>query len=483
MAKDSIKEKEIQRSAVGKEILNKIIPYQESVNVEFKTRFHPSIGGVISAFLNTIGGTIYIGMAEGHQFLGTNGNETEMLLHVIDEITPNPQNYVRIEEDTRFGKPLIVVTVHHPDNNLAYSYRGKVYYRIGNINRIASQNDIISILQNRRVAHGLPVMTDYFPSDKKKREEFCHIKKKNNVRYKRLGTPSKNTSYFYKYVSLDVALTIFREIYDEEKKTKIAPQTIRFVEPPSWDDQYESRFYSANYAQIDNCPESYPKLYATCFTPREESEPAWQIYNRDKEGLGKRCVQFRLNQIGLRKELIKSLKDCTIVEGRVEYKSKYDIQTLHLSTNEKGNHSKEFDKYFSSFALDNFINLLLLKRTAFEHEQEVRIFIIYDNDKSHKASTKEDATHKDIPLNWLSMLEGIKVDSKCSNIEMELLQDEINQLIDNSSILDNENLKKKLKVTRYDVNEDEERDTHIPIGETYEEFSNRMEAKKNKGKS
>ena len=478
MAKDYSEDQLIQHSAIGEQNLNKIIPYKESVNVEFKTGFHPSIGGVISAFLNTIGGTIYIGMAEGHQFFGINRNEIGILLHVIDEITPNPQNYVKIEEDTRFGKPLIVVTVHYPDNNLTYSYRGKVYYRIGKINRIASPNDKNSILQNRRVANGLPVMTDYFPSDKEKRKEFYRIKKRNNVRYKRLGTPSKNTSYFYKYVSLDVALTIFREIYDKKKKTKIAPQTIRFVEPPSWDDQYESRFYSANYAQIDNSPESYPKLYATCFTPREESEPAWQIYNRDKEGLGKRCVQFRLNQIGLRKELIKNLKDCTIVEGRVEYKSKYDIQTLHLSTNEKGNHSKEFDKYFSSFALDNFINLLLLKRTAFEHEQEVRIFIIFDNDKSHKASTKKDATLKDIPLNWLSMLEGVKVDSKCSDIEMELLQDEINQLIDNSGILDKKNLKKKLEVKKYNVNEDEDRDGPLPIGETFEDFQKRIDTKK-----
>lgn len=471
-----------QTSTFEKQIVNQTIPDKESVTIEFKAHCHPSIGSVICAFLNTIGGTLYIGMEEGHRFVGVTNSDEEILLHALDEITPKPHDFIRIENDTRHGIPLVIVIVQKPEKDVLYSFRGKVYYRIGDSNRITSQEESFSILQNRRAAYGLPFLKDYNPSDNDKKRYFNHIKKQNNVRYKRLGSPSKNTSFFYKYVSLDIALAIFRKKHDASRKTKVAPQTIRFVEPPSWDDQYESRFYSADYTRINPAPDNTPKLYATCFTPREESEPAWQIYNRDKEGVGQRCVQFRLNQIGLRKELIKNLKDCTIVEGRVEYKSKYDIQTLHLSTNEKGNHSEEFDKYFSFFALDNFIKLLLLKRTAFEHEQEVRIFIIYDNDKSLKASTKENATHIDISLNWLSMLEGIKVDPKCSDIEMELLQDEIDQLIDDSSIPDKEKLKEKLRVTKYDVNEDEERDVPIPIGETFEDYSIRMETKRGKGK-
>lgn len=466
------------KKATDKKNMNDIIPYKESVNVEFKTHCHPSIGSVISAFLNTIGGTIYIGMAERHVFSGANENDEKLLHQAIKDISPNPNDYIRIEKNIRFGKPIIVVAVQRPESGTPFSFHGKVYYRIGDVNRIASTDTKVSLLQNRRVALGLPLMTDYYPTDKEKSAIFKQKKEENNVQYKRLGSPSKNTAFFYKYLSLDVALTIFRKKFDKEKQKEVTLQTIRFVEPPHWDDQYESRFYSANYGRVKNNSGNTPKLYATCFTPREESEPAWQIYNRDKDGIGKRCVQFKLNQLGLRQELVNNLKNCMIVEGRVEYKSKHDIRTLHLSTNENGSHSKVYDKYFSSFTLDNYINLLLLKRTAFEHEQEVRIFIIFDDNKSSKALTKDDAKYKDIHLNWLYMLEGIKVDPKCSDIEMELLQDEINQLIEDSSISEKDALKNKLKVTKYDVNKDEGRKDPITIGETFKEFSDNIEKNK-----
>lgn len=56
--------KDYSKKQLTKKLMNDIIRYKESVNVEFKSRCHPSIGGVISTFLNTIGRTIYIGIAE-----------------------------------------------------------------------------------------------------------------------------------------------------------------------------------------------------------------------------------------------------------------------------------------------------------------------------------------------------------------------------------------------------------------------------------
>ena len=117
----------------------------------------------------------------------------------------------------------------------------------------------------------------------------------------------------------------------------------------------------------------------------------------------------------------------------------------------------------------------MLKRTAFEHEQEVRIFII-DNKRGRRSTIKEKAQQKLISLDWLSILEGIKVDPDCSDIEINLLQDEINRLIEDSprSKKKKTELRNKLKVSRYDVNKDIEKDERLPIGETFKQFEERL---------
>lgn len=450
---------------------------EESVSIEYKSHFTPYVGNTICAFLNTIGGKVYIGIDEHRFTYGANNKDRARLDDLINSSSfyPNPSKLVEIDQTNIDGRVIIVVSVSPSDNDEIYAYKHNIYYRQNNTNRVLNKSEDVEevIKSNRRIAKGLSVMKDYSPYDKGKNEDFASWKKGNNIQYKRIGVPPKNTTYYYKYLSLDTVLTILRKDPD---KPKVVP-TLRFIEPPAWDDQYESHFYNANYGKVTKNKNSIPKLYATCFTPREESEPAWQIYNREKDGIGKRCVQFRFNQIELRKELIKNLHDCLIVEGTVEYVSKYLIKTLHLSTDAKDNHSDTFDKYFSDFTIDNYIKLLLLKRTAYEHEQEVRIFIIYEKDKlKPKAKNKDDSSHEDIPLDWLAMLEGIRVDPKCSAIEMNLLQDAVNKLIDESGRDkdDIDRLKQKLVVTKYNVNEDEDRNRRVMIGETYKQYEERM---------
>lgn len=457
---------------------------KESVNVEYKSRFNPFvIGEVICAFLNTIGGKIYIGIDNDSivgidektatDIIGDDRGINGKFHEVLTNINPFPINCVTIEKN-HIGDKLVLIINVKERNNTIYSFRNVVYIRTGIINH-KSSHDIIDVLKsNKRSAKKLPILEEYTPSDKTKTKSasFDDEKNKNNVHYKKIGILPNPSLPYYKYCSLDIVLEIFRK--------NIGLQTIRFVEPPYWDDQFESRFYSANYKKVNMDPNYTPKLYATCFTPRKESEPAWKIYNRDKEGLGKRCVQFKFNRIKLRQELVKNLKNCTIVEGVVDYKKRAEIEHIHLSDDSNGKPNESYKTYFSNFTLDNYISLLLLKRTAFEHEQEVRIFIIYDNDKlSKKASNKDKAGHKDVSFDWLNALEGVKVDKECEQIEIDLLQDLIYKLVDNSGKNDDEKdeLKANLKVEKYDINRDEDRNIRLKIGETYAAYQKRKEAK------
>ena len=51
---------------------------------------------------------------------------------------------------------------------------------------------------------------------------------------------------------------------------------LRFVEPRTWTDCFEKRFYSANYGVIN--PAFPRRLFAACFTSRKNNEAAWKTY-------------------------------------------------------------------------------------------------------------------------------------------------------------------------------------------------------------
>ena len=438
--------------------------------------FTPDIGNDICGYLNTIGGFVLIGYNEREYNNNFKDNLNKDLNSLYEQFNYNPSEWITVKITKYFGFKYIILRILAPNNGCIFTYKGYEYYN--DQNEFEWTEDNVVIKSNLRNALGLPIFSEYAPSDRDKKEVFEDTKKRNNISYYRIGEWPKNRSTFYKYISLDIALSIFRKDPDNKSESgqRNPPQTMRFVEPSKWEDQYEHRFYTADYSKVNKNSDYVPKLYATCFTPRKESEPAWQIYTRGKDGLGKRCVQFCINQVALRNQLMENLKDCTIVEGSVHYLSTYEIETYHLSTDKDGNLNNEYLKRFSNFTLENYISLLLLKRTAFEHEQEVRIFIIYNEDKNgRKSKTKEKAKHKDISLDWLSFLEGIKVDPKCSDIEIKLLQDEINRLIDDTvKQEDREAMKKKLTITTYDVNEDSKGDQQLKIGETYKHYEERL---------
>lgn len=458
--------------------------YKKNINVDihYQFGFSDSIGETICAFLNTKGGILYLSSKE-------EDNDEKRLIKLYKRFNYNPKEWVKSYKI----KGGFVVSVSFPKDQVTkiFEFDGKIYHRVNDKNRIlANRDNLNDLIKNKRKEIGLPIFSDYSPSNPDKQKVFEDTKKTNNVSYNRIGDLSKNRSTFYKYITLDVALSIFRKEKDPKQIQELKnqgrgnpPQTIRFIEPSGWDDQYERRYYTADYKKLEIDHSLTPKLYATCFTTQKESEPAWQVYTRGKDGLGKRCVQFSINQVALRNELVKNLKDCTIVEGLVKYLSTYEIDTYHLSTDKNGNRNDSYMKRFSNFTLENYIDLLLLKRTAFEYEKEVRIFIIENNNKTDiKSEKKDNVKQKVISLDWLSFLEGIKVDPKCSEIEIKLLQDEINSLIDDriKSEEDREVLKKKLAITKYDVNEDAEGAQRLKIGETYKQFEQRLYANSKK---
>ena len=211
----------------------------------------------------------------------------------------------------------------------------------------------------------------------------------------------KKQMYMYKYMDIETAIKCLKG------------RNIMFVEPLLWPDKYESRFYTANYSKIvKDFNNITPKLYACCFTFSRASEAAWKTYSYEKTGLASRCVQFRINKRLFREALNMHAKDndCKIYEGPIDYSLTDDqINRLHLPSS-----GYLYDSIFNNnFSFHNYLSLLLIKRQAFNYENEYRYFIVPNDGKAN------DRIFPTIP--WSSMIVDVKVDKKCSNIEIEIL--------------------------------------------------------------
>ena len=211
----------------------------------------------------------------------------------------------------------------------------------------------------------------------------------------------KKQQYMYKYMDIETAIKCLKG------------HNIMFVEPTLWPDKYESRFYTANYSKIVTEPNNItPKLYACCFTFSRASEAAWKTYSYEKTGLASRCVQFRINKRLFRESLNKFAREnaCKIYEGPIDYSlTDFQINSLHLPSS-----GLLYDNVFNmGFELNNYLSLLLIKRQAFNYENEYRYFIVPNNGEANKQ------IFPIIP--WSDIIVEVKVDKKCSDIEIEIL--------------------------------------------------------------
>lgn len=244
------------------------------------------------------------------------------------------------------------------------------------------------------------------------------IKRENKVFAKWLDG-FKQFDYYYKYMSYNSALLCLNN------------NNICFSQPSNWDDQYEKRFYDACYLKKDKRNIiNLPRLYACCFTSKQDNEAAWKIYSHSNSD--SKVVEFKLNFRKLYEQLLIHLKDCVLYIGSVKYRNKKIIDNLHLrkiTIKEWLNKAKESDNpyyfyYFDDFSNECFLELMLLKRDAFEHEKEIRLFVVPNSrDSSGKI--------KLVSINWIDIIEEIRISDNCTIKEKNDLQYLLNQLLEN----------------------------------------------------
>lgn len=374
---------------------------------KLKNQVYPLMEAIV-ALANTDGGRIYIGRKTKNNNEGIPEDlkqEYENSMRDCLGVIPNyvkdfPIEMIDIGWDYSFhsGDYLVIYVMDFDKTMYEINWSSKISNAVfvrefGRTVRLAPSNMNMGVIRKRvkyKILKPIKAHPDYV-----------------NYNLINIQTP---LDHAYKYMTLE-AFTL-----------SLLYGTWQFAEPTKWNDEYEGRFYRADYSalKVPNCP---PKLYATCITGEKANEAAWKVYAHG-QGLGSRCIQIKINMNVLRKELSNGLSNhCfdtegTIYEGTVFYDlSDQEIKTLNAHS------GAYYDTFFDSFNMESFLKLLLIKRKAYEYEKETRLFFVpkdYQEIDRSVHSGNGDVIY--VKVNWKDIIEEILIDKKCSQAELETIK-------------------------------------------------------------
>ena len=129
----------------------------EMQTVEYKREYNQKAQNAMLAFLNTDGGTLYVGISDDCTVYGINGNIDEVTRGITnsfrDSVTPDPSGYFKVEPEVRDGKYIIAVTVES-GSAIPYCYTKYglvpqgVYVRVGSNTVMATREHIRRMIKD-----------------------------------------------------------------------------------------------------------------------------------------------------------------------------------------------------------------------------------------------------------------------------------------------------------------------------------------------
>ena len=222
----------------------------------------------------------------------------------------------------------------------------------------------------------------------------------------------------YKYMTIHSASLCFQD------------KNIMFQEPSMWQDKYEARFYNADYSNLGNPEWVNNKVYACCFTKLSQNEAAWKVYASSKGNDDQKyCLQIRIRRTKLREMLNQYAKnhDMQLYEGLIDYKQRHVIDHLHerqiIHKDGTIEDHGDYKYYFENFSWGNYLRLLLIKRKAFQHEKEIRFFLVPNNHEGIE-NEKDKESHSIFPdIDWCNLIEDIYIDYNAPDYLVKYFKD------------------------------------------------------------
>jgi hypothetical protein len=191
-------------------------------------------------------------------------------------------------------------------------------------------------------------------------------------------------------------------------------KTLVLVRPKKWEDPFENCFLQCYIEETDGTRISMEHLmrdwYGLCWTRSLETDALWRIYSHppivgNKDEFQGIRISTTLNK------LVKALWDTddtfaslNYFIGSVRYETQADIETWLNSAN------------FLSISIGGqnvgFAETLLIKRTAFSHEDEIRMLACATSEKAKRRIDEGDSNLFRVSIDPAGLIDGIMVDPR-----------------------------------------------------------------------
>jgi len=136
------------------ENLKRIIAEGENAEVELKQSFHSAqeIAKIISAFANTQGGLLILGVNDKGKIEGIKENPDTIQQRISNSnSTIHPLPIIGVEVHAIDKKKVIVIAAHKADSTVFHTVEGVIYVRIGSTIQKLEGQSILEFLRNRQI--------------------------------------------------------------------------------------------------------------------------------------------------------------------------------------------------------------------------------------------------------------------------------------------------------------------------------------------
>jgi len=200
----------------------------------------------------------------------------------------------------------------------------------------------------------------------------------------------------------------------------IKSKQLVLVTPEMWDDPFENFFLKANaydeHGTIVDLSNLRNAWFGQCWTKNKDTDAMWRIYSPNKDGVRVKTTVGKLFDAIYDKEY--EYSPLTYFIGQVEYKTKQELESFMKNAS--------FVDMVIGGQNTSLAHLLLIKRDAFLHENEVRLLV----NESDSDRAKEYKGLYKIPItNITSLIDEVCLDPRLSNEEYEFYQEAIKSLI------------------------------------------------------
>lgn len=173
--------------------------------------------------------------------------------------------------------------------------------------------------------------------------------------------------FLYKFVPFEYALQTLEGGY------------FWFANPLEWNDPFEKRYLNAEYKLAGRTsPSELPvknRMFCMCATKRNSCEAFWSVYAPEGLGVGMQIDRARLLDV------LNSVSDYRVFIGSVNYLTTGEI------TGYPKTHTDDIRLIFKGDkeeSLRKQLELMMLKRVAFQYEDEFRVMLVRERKGASK---------------------------------------------------------------------------------------------------